>query len=83
MHTGCDTVSAFSDKVKPLKLMMKSEKYVSNSASIGKEVEISTSSFDALVEFVCELYGYKENSTDYVGYRFYILMDGQYPTLLR
>ena len=52
-----------------MKLMMKNEKYITTFASIGEEVEISTSSFDVLVEFVCELYGDKENSTDYVHYK--------------
>ena len=57
-YPGRDTVSAFSGKakVKPLKQMMKNEKYISTFACIG-EVEISTSSLDALVEFFCELYG--------------------------
>ena len=53
--TGCDTVIAFSCKVKvkPLKLMMKNEKYITTVVSIGKEIEISTSSFNTLAEFFC------------------------------
>ena len=59
-------VSAFSKKVvKPLKLMMRNEKCIGTFAFI-EEAEISSSSSDALVEFVCELYHHKENSTDYV-----------------
>ena len=46
--------------------MMKHEKYISNFASVGEKVEISTSSFDALVEFGYELYGHKGSFTDYV-----------------
>ena len=59
--TRCDTVSAFSGKgkVKPLKLMMKNEKYISTFAAIGEEAEISTANFDAVEELVCELYGHK------------------------
>lgn len=74
-YACCDTVSAFSgkSKLKPLKLMMENEKYISTFAVIGEEVEISTSSFDALVEFDCELYGHKENFTDYVRYKRYTL----------
>ena len=74
-YACCDTVSAFSgkSKLKPLKLMMENEKYISTFAVIGEEVEISTSSFDALVEFDCELYGHKENFTDYVRYKLYTL----------
>ena len=52
-YTGCDTVIAFSCKVKgkPLKLMMKNGKYITTVVSIGKEIEISTSSFNTLAEF--------------------------------
>ena len=77
-YTGCDTDSAFSGKgkVKPLKLMMKNGKYISTFASIGEKLEISISSFDALVELVCELFGHKENSTDYVHYKLYTLTHG-------
>ena len=72
-YTGCDTVSPFSgkSKVEPLKLMIKNEKNISTFASIGEEVEISTSSFNSLVEFVCKLYGHKENSTDHIRYKLY------------
>ena len=57
-YTGCDTVSVFpgKNKVKPLKLMIKNEKYIRTFASIGEEVQISTSS--TLAEFVCEVYGH-------------------------
>ena len=37
--------------------MIKHEKYISNLASIGEKVEISASSFHALVEFGYKLYG--------------------------
>ena len=37
--------------------MIKHEKYISNFASIGEKVEISTSGFHALVEFGYKLYG--------------------------
>ena len=57
--------------------MMKNEKYISTLPSIEEEVEISTSSFDALVEFACELYDHKENSTDYVRYKLYTLTHGR------
>ena len=66
----------YKGKVKSLKLMMKNEKYISTFASIGEEVEISTSSFDALIEFVYDLYGHKENSTDYVRHKLYTLTHG-------
>ena len=65
----------YKGKVKSLKLMMKNEKYISTFASIG-EAEISTSSFDALIEFVYDLYGHKENSTDYVRHKLYTLTHG-------
>ena len=37
-YTGCDTISAFSGKVKvkPFKLMMKNGKYISTFASMGE-----------------------------------------------
>ena len=58
-YTGCNTFSTFSGKHKgkPLKLMIKHEKYISNLASIGEKVEISASSFHALVEVGYKLYG--------------------------
>ena len=45
--------------------MMRNEKCIDTFAFI-EEAEISSSSSDALIEFVCELYNHKENSTDYV-----------------
>lgn len=63
----------YKGKVKSSKLMMKNEKYISTFASIREEAEISTSSFDALIEFVYDLYGHKENSTDYVRHKLYTL----------
>ena len=66
----------YKGKVKSSKLMMKNEKYISTFASIGEDVEISTSSFDALIEFVYDLYGHKENSTDYVRHKLYTLTHG-------
>ena len=81
-YTGCDTVSAFSGKSTVLFLVKVKWNHwnwwwrmKSTSARLqsGEEEEISTSSFDALVEFVCELYGHKENSTDYVRYKLYTL----------
>lgn len=53
--------------------MMKNEKHISTFSFIGEVVEILTSSFDALTEFLCELYGHEENYTDYVHYNLYTL----------
>ena len=53
--------------------MTKNEKYIKTFLSIGGEVEISTSSFDALVKIFCELYGHRENSAYYVRCKFYPL----------
>ena len=50
--------------MKPLKLMMRNEKCIGTFAFI--EAEISSSSSDALIEFVCELYDHKDNSTMFV-----------------
>jgi len=52
--------------VKPLKLMIKNETYIRTFAAIGEEAQISTTIFDAIKEFVCELYDHKDFSTDNV-----------------
>ena len=69
-------VSAFSGKGK-IKPLIHVKNYIRTFASIGEEVEISTSRFDASVEFVCEPYGFEENSTDYVFYKIYKLTHGR------
>lgn len=56
--------------------MIHVKNYIRTFASIGEEVEISTSRFDASVGFVCEPYGFEENSTDYVSYKIYKLTHG-------
>ena len=45
--------------------MMRNEKCIGTFAFI-EEAEISSSSSDALIEFVCELYDHKDNSTMFV-----------------
>ena len=66
-YTGCDTVSTFSGKckVKPLKLMMKNEKYISTFAYIKRRRRNHNIKFQCLSR-ICELYVHKEKSTDYV-----------------
>lgn len=57
--------------------MIHVKNYIRTFASIREEVEISTSRFDASVGFVCEPYGFEENSTDYVSYKIYKLTHGR------
>ena len=59
--TGCDTISAFTGrgKTKPLKLMVKDERYVEAFALLGKEIQLTESLVATLEKFVCHMYGWK------------------------
>ena len=52
--TGCDTVSAFSNKgkVKPLKILLKNQKYMETFAEIGNNPAPSDEQLDKIQEFV-------------------------------
>ena len=72
--TGCDTISAFAGpgKVKPIKLMLKDEKYIKMFSRLGENTNISTEILDSLIEFVCHMYGWKVyDSVDEICYSMY------------
>ena len=71
--TGCDTVSAFSGKgkAKPVKLMLKENSYINLFNSFDNEPPPSEAQHCGLQQFVCDLYGHKEESTDVVRYKLY------------
>ena len=77
--TGCDTVSAFSGKgkSKPLKLMLKENSYISLFSSFGNEPSLSETQHTTLQQFVCNLYGHTEESTDVVRYKLYSARQGR------
>ena len=66
--TGCDTVSAFSGKgkTKSVKLMLKENSYINLFNSFGNETSLSEAQHCDLQQFVCDLYGHKEDSTNVV-----------------
>ena len=68
--TGCN-VSAFSGKgkAKPVKLMLKENWYITLFNSFGNEPSLSEAQQSGLQQFVCEMYGYKEDSTGVVRYK--------------
>ena len=72
--TGYDTISAFAGpgKVKPIKLMLKDEKYIKMFSRLGENTNISTEILDSLIEFVCHMYGWKVyDSVDEICYSMY------------
>ena len=77
--TGCDTVSAFSGKsmMKPVKLMLKENSYVSLFNSFGNEPSLSEAQHHGLQQFVGDLYGHKEDSTDVARYKLYSARQGR------
>ena len=64
--TGCDTVSAFAStgKWRPVQLVFKHKLYANAMQDIGKEWDLSETTFRATEEFVCYLYGKKFKSVD-------------------
>ena len=57
--TGCDSTSAFKGKgkVKPIKLLLKSDKYIDAFSKLGTSWEFDNSNMDTIEMFVCALYG--------------------------
>ena len=71
--TGCDTVSTFSGRgeAKPLKPVTKILRYTEAFSMFGKEITLPDSLVNTLENFVCHMYGRKENDVDNVRYRMY------------
>ena len=77
--TGCDTISTFAGrgKVKPIKLMLKDEKYIKMFSRLGENTRNSTEILHSLTEFVCHMYGWKGyDSVDEICYRMYCQSGG-------
>ena len=61
--TGCDTVSAFSNKgkIKALNIMLQSEIFVHLFQSLGTTGDLTEEIFSLAEQFVCAIYGYKDD----------------------
>ncbi|KAK6168047.1 hypothetical protein SNE40_021951 [Patella caerulea] len=62
--TGCDSVSAFKGKgkIKALKLMLNSPQYITTFCELGKSWELRPNLRKDLEKFVCDLYGWKDET---------------------
>ena len=82
-YLGCmhlhDTVSDFSGKgkTKPVRLMLKENLYINLFSSFGNKPSLSEAQHRVLQQFVCDLYGHKEDSTDVVRYKLYSARQGR------
>ena len=79
VFTGCDSVSAFSEKgkVKPLKLMLKNEDFIDLFTEFGSSWIITEDMIDRLTEFVCSLYGKRSHDIDLLRYQLYCAEGGK------
>ena len=71
--TGNDYISSFfrNGKEKCWKLIKKTKKFQNAFSILGENWEVSNDLFIMLEEFVCQLYGYRNKSTDRVHFQIY------------
>ena len=79
MHLRCDTVSAFrgKGKIKPLKLLIKSQHYINTFAMTSNDPGISPEQLEILQQFVCDIYGHMGESTNFLRYKIYSSRQGK------
>lgn len=77
--TGCDSVSAFSLKGKwrPLQKVMKNKKFVEAMQDIGKCWTVAGTTFAAIEEFVCSMYGKSGTSVNNLRYELHCAKGGK------